>query len=166
VPQGRNHANYNKKMKLDELDRKILSLLVENARMTLAEIGARVALSPPAVKRRIERLERDGTIRGYSAVVDQGALGWRTEAFLEVFCEGDTSLGVLRRSLTDHPEVVGAYTVAGDPEAILHVRTADIPHLEQTIERIHSQPNVVRTRTQVVLTKLIERHVGGSGPAL
>ncbi|HEX8066738.1 MAG TPA: Lrp/AsnC family transcriptional regulator [Thermoleophilaceae bacterium] len=141
----------------DEVDRKILSALASDARASLVEIGERVSLSPPAVKRRIDRLEAEGTIRGYCAVVDQAALGWTTEAFLEVFCEGDTSLPALRRALVDHPEVVGAYTVAGDPEAILHVRTRDIPHLERTIERIHSQPNVVRTRTQVVLTSLVER---------
>jgi predicted transcriptional regulator len=87
-----------KKPTPDELDRKILSLLFENARMSLVEIGERVGLSAPAVKRRIERLERDGTIRGYSAVVDQQAMGWGTEAFLEVFFEGDTSLASLRIS--------------------------------------------------------------------
>ena len=149
-----------KKPTLDAVDRKILSLLLEDARMSLVEIGDRVALSPPAVKRRIERLERQGTVLGYSAVVGQAALGWGTEAFLEIFCAGDTSLESLRQMAADQPEVVGAYTVAGDAEAILHVRTADIPHLERTIERIHSQPTVVRTRTQVVLTTLVERHLG------
>jgi DNA-binding Lrp family transcriptional regulator len=146
-----------KDQNLDELDRQILAILLENARASLVEIGERVSLSAPAVKRRIDRLERQGTIRGYTAVLDQGALGETTEAFLEVFCEGDHSLDTLRRALADHPEVVGAYTVAGDPEAIVHVRTADIPHLERVIERIHSQPNVVRTRTNVVLTTLAER---------
>lgn len=127
--------------------------------MSFAEIGKRVALSPPAVKRRVDRLESEGTIRGYSAIVDQVAFGLNTEAFLEVFCERDTSLKALSRTLADHPEVIGAYTVAGDPEAILHVRTTDIAHLEETIERIRSQPNVVRTKTQVVLTTLVERQV-------
>jgi DNA-binding Lrp family transcriptional regulator len=157
-----NTVDYDKNPILDELDRKILASLLENARMSLVEIGRRVALSAPAVKRRIERLERQGTVRGYSAVVDQAVLGWSTEAFLEVFCEGDTSLEALRPALADHPEVIGAYTVAGDAEAILHVRTADMAHLERTIERIHAQPNVVRTRTQVVLTTLVEHPLGGT----
>jgi DNA-binding Lrp family transcriptional regulator len=152
-----NRARENNKTSFGGLDQQILSCLLENARMSLVEIGRRVSLSPPAVKRRIEKLEREGTIHGYTAIVDQAAIGWGTEAFLEVFCEGDTSLEALRRTLADHPEVVGAYTIAGDPEALLHVRTADMPHLEQVIERIHSQPNVTRTRTQVVLTNLAER---------
>jgi DNA-binding Lrp family transcriptional regulator len=152
-----NPSNPRKNPNLDDLDRKILALLLDNARASLVEIGEQVSLSAPAVKRRIDRLEEQGTIRGYTAVLDQAALGQTTEAFLEVFCEGDHSLATLRHALGDHPEVVGAYTVAGDPEAIVHVRAADIPHLERVIERIHSQPNVVRTRTNVVLTTLVER---------
>jgi DNA-binding Lrp family transcriptional regulator len=154
-----------KKQNSDDLDRRILAILADDARASLVEIGERVALSAPAVKRRIDRLERQGTIRGYTALIDREALGWTTEAFLEVFCEGDTSLPALRRSLTEHPEVVGAYTVAGDAEAILHVRAADIPHLERTLERIHSQPNVVRTRTNVVLTTLVERAAPPGAPS-
>lgn len=147
--------------RLDPLDRKILSILAEDGRASLVEIGRRVALSAPAVKRRIERLEHTGIIRGYAAVVDQRAMGTGTEAFLEVYCEGDTSLATLRRIVGGHPEVVGAYTVAGDAEALLHVRTRDIEHLEETLERIHAEPSVVRTRTQVVLTNLLERRGGG-----
>ena len=152
-----NPASVRKNQNLDDLDRQILAILADDARASLVEIGERVSLSAPAVKRRIDRLEAQGTIRGYTALLDRGALGWTTEAFLEVFCEGDTSLPAIRRALVDHPEVVGAYTVAGDPEAIVHVRTEDIAHLERVIERIHSQPNVVRTRTNVVLTTLVER---------
>jgi DNA-binding Lrp family transcriptional regulator len=152
-----NPATSRKNQTLDDVDRKILAILTENARASLVEIGERVSLSSPAVKRRIDRLEHEGTIRGYTALLDRGALGWTTEAFLEVFCEGDSSLPALRRALADHPEVAGAYTVAGDPEAIVHVRAEDIAHLERVIERIHSQPNVVRTRTNVVLTTLVER---------
>ena len=159
-----NPSNSRKNQNLDDIDRQILAILLDDARASLVEIGERVSLSAPAVKRRIDRLERDGAIRGYTALLDHGALGQTTEAFLEVFCEGDRSLATLRRTLVDHPEVVGAYTVAGDPEAIVHVRASDIPHLERVIERIHSQPNVVRTRTNVVLTTLVERAVTHRSP--
>ena len=152
-----NPSTSRKNPKLDSLDQQILAILLDDARASLVDIGERVSLSSPAVKRRIDRLEREGAIRGYTAVLDHSALGETTEAFLEVFCEGDTSLPTLRRTLADHPEVVGAYTVAGDPEAIVHVRVTDMPHLERVIERIHSQPNVVRTRTMIVLSVLVDR---------
>lgn len=155
-----NPATSSKNQNLDDVDRQILALLSDNARASLVEIGERVSLSAPAVKRRIDRLEAQGTIRGYTALIDRGALGWTTEAFLEVYSQGDTSLPALRRALADHPEVVGAYTIAGDAEALVHVRAADIPHLEKVIERIHSQPNVLRTRTNIVLTTLAERQAG------
>ncbi len=122
--------------------------------MSFAAIGQEISLSAPAVKRRVDRLEADGVITGYEAKVDRDR---GIEAFLEVFCEGDTSLPTLRKALTGHPEVVGAYTVAGDAEAIVHVRCANMRELELTIERLHAEPNIVRTRTQVVLTKLVER---------
>jgi DNA-binding Lrp family transcriptional regulator len=159
-----NPSNSRKNQNLDDIDRQILAILLDDARASLVDIGERVSLSAPAVKRRIDRLERDGAIRGYTAILDHAALGQTTEAFLEVFCEGDRSLATLRRTLADHPEVVGAYTVAGDPEAIVHVRASDIPHLERVIERIHSQPNVVRTRTNVVLTTMVERAVTQEPP--
>jgi DNA-binding Lrp family transcriptional regulator len=151
-------------MKLDEIDRKIIALLCRNARMTLSELGQRVNLSAPAVKRRVDRLEADGAIRGYVAIIDQAALGWETEAFLEVYCERKTTLDALRDALADDPEVIGAYSVAGDAEALVHVRTSGIAELEQAIERIHAQPTVTRTRTQVVLSKLVERQASGPPP--
>ena len=65
-------------MKLDEVDQQIVALLRENARRSFQDIGSRVSLSAPAVKRRVDRLEQAGVIRGYSAVLDHVALGWTT----------------------------------------------------------------------------------------
>ena len=125
--------------------------------MSLAAIGEKVGLSSPAVKRRVDRLEERGIIRGYTAVVDQAAIDAGTEAFVELYCQGDTSLQTLRDGVASYDEVVGAYTVAGDPDAILHLRARDIQHLEETLERLHAEPNVERTRTQMILTRLAER---------
>src|SRR5688500_10554190 len=70
----------------DELDHKIVALLVENARMTYAEVGSRVGLSTPAVKRRVDRLVATGVIRGFTALVDPDVLEGGTEAFVELHC--------------------------------------------------------------------------------
>ena len=61
---------------MDDTDRRIVALLQENARRSFKDIGDRVHLSAPAVKRRVDRLEADGVIRGYSAAVDPRAFGW------------------------------------------------------------------------------------------
>ena len=142
---------------MDEIDHRIVALLRENARRSFQDIGERVALSAPAVKRRVDRLERDGVIRGYSADVDPSAIGWNTHAFVELFCEGRMSGEQVREAVGDYPEVEAAYTVAGAPSAILHLRAADTGHLERALERVRDTPGVIRTQTQVVLSTLFDR---------
>jgi DNA-binding Lrp family transcriptional regulator len=144
---------------VDDIDRKIVALLRQNARRSFQDIGGKVALSAPAVKRRVDRLEADGVIRSYAAVVDPAAMGWHTHAVVALYCEGRMSGGEVRAAVERHPEVEAAYTVAGDASAILHVRAADTTHLEQALERIRDTPGVRRTHTQVVLSTLFERPV-------
>jgi DNA-binding Lrp family transcriptional regulator len=151
---------------MDAVDRQIVALLREDARRSYQDIGRRVSLSAPAVKRRVDRLQGAGVIRGYSANVDPAAYGWRTHAFVELFCEGRMSGAEVRDAVAVYPEVEGAYTIAGAPSAILHVRAADTQHLEEALERIRETPGVLRTQTQVVLSTLFERPVtNGKGPA-
>jgi DNA-binding Lrp family transcriptional regulator len=144
---------------MDQIDHRIVALLRENARRSFQDIGDRVALSAPAVKRRVDRLERDGVIRGYSANVDPSAIGWNTHAFVELFCDGRVSGEEVRDAVAEHPEVEAAYTIAGAPSAILHLRASDTRHLEQTLERIRETKGVIRSQTQVVLSTLFERRV-------
>src|SRR5215216_2150595 len=144
---------------MDQIDQQIVALLRENARRSYQDIGKRVSLSAPAVKRRVDRLQRDGVIRGYSATVDPAAFGWHAHAFVELFCEGRMSGPEVREAVATHPEVEGAYTIAGAPSAILHLRATDTQHLEEALERIRETPGVMRTETQVVLSTLFERPV-------
>src|SRR4051794_22914077 len=144
---------------MDEIDQKIVALLRQNARRSFQDIGSRVALSAPAVKRRVDRLEADGVIRSYAAVVDPSAMGWHTHAVVALYCEGRMSGGEIRTAVETHPEVEAAFTVAGEASAILHVRAADTQHLEETLERIRDIDGIRRTQTQVVLSTLFERPV-------
>ncbi len=70
----------------DELDERIVAALVEDARASYADIGAQVGLSASAVKRRVDRLRASGAITGFTVTVDPAALGWTTEAYVELFC--------------------------------------------------------------------------------
>jgi DNA-binding Lrp family transcriptional regulator len=142
---------------VDEIDRQIVAVLRDNARASFQAIGRRVSLSAPAVKRRLDRLEADGVVRAYAAIVDPSAMGWRTHAFVALYCEGRMAAAEVRAAVIDHPEVAAAYTVAGEASAILHVRARDTPHLEQALERIRDTPGIIRTQTQVVLSTLFER---------
>jgi DNA-binding Lrp family transcriptional regulator len=151
---------------MDAVDQQIVALMREDARRSFKDIGVQVALSPPAVKRRLDRLEREGVIKGYTTTVDHSAFGWHAHAFVELFCEGGMSGGQVRDAVREHPEVEAAYTVAGAPSAILHLRAEDNQHLEQALERIRETPGVMRTETQIVLSTLLERPVieDGTGP--
>jgi DNA-binding Lrp family transcriptional regulator len=146
---------------MDEIDHQIVARLRSHARSSFQAIGAAVSLSAPAVKRRVDRLERDGVIRSYAAVVDPAAMGWHAEAFVELYCEGRMSAAAVRAAVEPHPEVQAAYTVAGEASALLHVRAADTAHLEVALERIRDAEGVVRTRTQVVLSELFVRPAAG-----
>jgi DNA-binding Lrp family transcriptional regulator len=142
---------------VDAIDGKVIGCLLRDARSTLAEIGAEVGLSAPAVKRRIDRLVASGAIRGFTALIDPDVLGWRTEAYIELYCKGTVAPEELRRKLEQVPEVVGAVTVSGDADALVHVLAADVKHLERALERIRDEPNVDHTRSVIVLSRLIDR---------
>lgn len=143
--------------RLDGTDEEILAELAQHARATFAEIGERVNLSAPAVKRRIDRMLDNGVIRGFTTVIDRDALGWNTEAYVQVYCHGRISPEELRRAWIDIPEVVSAATVTGTADAILRVLARDMRHLEDALERIRTAAAIDRTESIVVLSNLIDR---------
>jgi DNA-binding Lrp family transcriptional regulator len=142
---------------VDPLDHKIVALLVEDARRSYDDIGRQVSLSAPAVKRRVDRLRRDGAIRGFSAVVDHAALGAATEALVELFYAPGTLLDAVAATLREHPEVVEAWSVTGEADAIARVRTRDNADLERLIMELQRDGHVVRTRSQIVMSRLVDR---------
>ena len=142
---------------MDDADRRIVALLRQNARRSFQDIGQHVHLSAPAVKRRIDRLERDGVIRGYTAEVDAGAFGWHAEAFVDLYCEGGMPAEAIKQAVAGEPGVVSAHTVAGEASALLHVMARDTQDLELCLERIRATDGISRTVTEVVLSTLFER---------
>jgi DNA-binding Lrp family transcriptional regulator len=142
-------------MPVDELDKRIVAALVADARATYAEVGLLVGLSAPAVKRRVDRLLASGAITGFSAQVDPSALGWTTEAYVEIFCRGRTSPADIAAAVGKYPEVTDACTITGEADALLHIRASDVRHFEQVVERIGAESFVVRTRSVIVLSRLV-----------
>jgi DNA-binding Lrp family transcriptional regulator len=140
---------------MDEIDRKILALLQEDGRRTFGDIGGQVGLSAPSVKRRVDRMRASGTLRGFTAVVDHGALGSGTEALVELFCRPGTTLDEVAQTLRPHPEVTEAWSVTGEADAIARVRTADNADLERLIIELQRDGRVERTRSQIVMSRLV-----------
>jgi DNA-binding Lrp family transcriptional regulator len=142
---------------MDAADRQILALLVQDGRRTYDDIAGQVALSAPAVKRRIDKLRATGALQGFTAVVDHAALGDHTEALIELFFAPGTLLDEVARTLQRFPEVVEAWSVTGEADAIARVRTQDNADLERTIMALQRDGLVQRTRSQVVLSRLVRR---------
>jgi DNA-binding Lrp family transcriptional regulator len=143
-------------LQLDDVDRRIIALLVEDARSSYAEIGNLVSLSAPAVKRRVDRLRAAKVIRGFTSIIDPDVVGWKTEAFVELFCTGRTMPAQIAAAARRLPEVLGAYTVSGEADALVHLRAADMAHLERTLEKLRAEPFVTSTRTTIVLSRLVD----------
>ena len=145
---------------LDQLDRRILAVLLEDGRATFAQIGDRVGLSAPAVKRRVDRLVASGVISGFTARVDPAVVGWSTEGYVELYCQGSTTPAQILAAVEQHPEVLSASTVTGEADAILHILARDVRHFEQVVERIAAERFMVRTKSELVMSPLLRREQG------
>lgn len=142
---------------MDDVDTQIVALLRQDARRSYLDIGRHVHLSAPAVKRRVDRLQREGVILGYTAIIDPRAIGWHAEAFVDLYCEGNITGEAIKRAVEGEPGVISAHTVAGEASALLHVQAQDTKRLEQVLERIRAARGVTRTVTEVVLSTLFQR---------
>ena len=142
---------------MDAIDTAIIAHLARDGRASFAACGDVVGLSASAVKRRVDALLAAGTIRGFTVVVDPAADRPVTEAFVELHCRGQASPTDIARLAEAHDAVVAAYTVTGDADALLHLRTGTIAELETVIEKIRSSHDVERTKSTIVLSRLVDR---------
>lgn len=144
---------------LDQIDRRILGALAQDASRSYADLSKIVNLSAPAVHDRVKRLRRDGVIKGTVAVLDGCKLGRTLLTFLVV----DTSSYSATRKLLkfiDRAEVEELHTVAGDGCVLIKVRAADTEGLESFLMEIQSLDGVRSVRSYITLSTFLER-----GPA-
>ena len=142
---------------MDPIDQQILALLEEDGRSTYDAIAATVKLSAPAVKRRIDKLIAAGAIKGFTVTLDHAQLGSSTEAIIELFFAPGTQLDAVAARLEKHPEVIEAWSVTGESDAIAWVRTRDNSDLERLIRDLQRDGVLERTRTQVAMSRLLPR---------
>ena len=141
---------------MDDIDRRLLALLVADARASYAELARAVGLSAPSVHDRVRRLERAGAITGYSAVVDPHAVGLGVTALVGILQREGVEQDDLATSLAAIDEVEDCWFVAGDEAFVVKVRVADIDALEHTLGVLRRTKGVARTRTTVVLSTRFE----------
>ncbi|MCJ2178982.1 Lrp/AsnC family transcriptional regulator [Novosphingobium album (ex Hu et al. 2023)] len=139
---------------LDDLDRKIVTVLREDGRITVTDLAERVGLSKTPCQTRMRRLIESGVIRGFRAVVDPASLGLDHVAFVEVSLS-DTREQALRdfnAAVRRIPEVEECHMLASNFDYLLKVRTADIRRYRAVLgEKISSLPHVASTSTFVAM---------------
>lgn len=144
---------------MDETDLKILGLLHENARATLAYISGEIGLSSPSIKDRIEKMEREGVILGYKPVLNYSKLGKELTAFVYVIlaygqcCDDDFAL-----KLGAIPGVVEGHFTDGDFDILLKVVTESPGSLRDVLNMINAVEGVANTKTIISLANPIKTH--------
>jgi DNA-binding Lrp family transcriptional regulator len=141
-------------MTLDELDRSLLLLLLEQPRAGLREHARTLGVARGTVAARFLRLQEAGVISGLGPHVTPSAFGYAMLAFVHL----DLTQGYLDsvvEDLTAIPEVIEAHTVTGDGDLLCRVVARDTTELEHVIQRLIAVPGVVRTRSQMALTQRI-----------
>jgi Lrp/AsnC family transcriptional regulator, leucine-responsive regulatory protein len=136
---------------LDDRDLEILAALQEDARATYADVGARVGLSASAVHDRVRKLEAAGVIVGYRAVLDPAAVGLMVTALIAATPLDPRQPDDLPERLADFPEVEDCFSVAGEANYLLKVRTRTTADLEDLIRRLREKAEVA-TRTTIALS--------------
>jgi Lrp/AsnC family leucine-responsive transcriptional regulator len=143
-------------MELDNVDRHILSLLQENCKLPLARIGERVGLSAPSVAERIDKLEKSGVIRGYTAILDGRKLGKDITAFIGVFVDHPRLIAKFEKEIDRLEDVQECHHVTGQHTLLLKVKVDNTSALEDLIRKLRSLEGVSRTETSVVLSTYTE----------
>ncbi|MFI8325578.1 Lrp/AsnC family transcriptional regulator [Streptomyces sp. NPDC085529] len=143
---------------MDALDRKILTELQLDGRLTITELAARVQLSVSPCHRRLRDLEREGAIRGYRAVVDPAAVGLNFEALVFVTLRWETpdTVTAFEDAVAAVPHVLQAQRLFGEPDYLLRVATTDLTAFQQLYdERLARLPGVQRLTSTLVMKNVI-----------
>lgn len=135
----------------DARDLDIIAALQEDARATYADVAARVGLSASAVHDRVRKLEHQGVIRGYRAVIDPSSVGLFVTALIDARPFDPSQPDDLPERVAAFPEVEDCYSVAGEANYVLKVRTRTTAELEDLIRRLREQVGVA-TRTTIALS--------------
>jgi len=140
---------------VDEVDQRILDELAGNARESFRRLAVRVGVSPATVIQRVKRMEKDGIILGYSAVVDYEKMGMDFEAVVEVTITKGALLEV-QKHIAHLPGVVSVYDVTGESDSLVIARCRSRGEFSRLVKKILAIPEVQRTNTHVILNVVKE----------
>jgi DNA-binding Lrp family transcriptional regulator len=146
--------NQDDAMAVDELDTRILRLLLEQPRTSVREYARLLGVARGTLQARLDRLERDGVITGTAPSLSPAALGHPVLAFVHIeVTQGH--LDDVGEALAAVPEIVEAFSITGGGDLLTRVVARDNAHLEDVVQKLISLPGVVRTRSEVALRERV-----------
>lgn len=139
---------------MDRIDRELVTALSHNGRATFQELGALVRLSANTVADRVRRLQRDGVIAGFSAVIDELALGKSLGVISDVKLRDGVERVAFAESLTHIPQVIGALRLTGEYDYQLHIVCGDAAELESVVDRLKHDYEVASVNSRLILREV------------
>ena len=139
-------------MKLDTIDRKILSELQKFGRKSASHIAEKIKVSVPTITERIKKLQETGVIVGFQAVLDPSKIGLDVAAIITIISGSSQHYKEVTLAAEETPEVVQCFSTTGNGSHTLLVNTKNSYTLEELLRKIQSWPGVIRTETQIILS--------------
>ncbi|MBM4927438.1 Lrp/AsnC family transcriptional regulator [Vibrio parahaemolyticus] len=145
---------------MDKIDRQLLHLIQKDATLTTAELADQVGLSASPCARRLKRLEQEGVISGYRAMISRGAVGIAMTVFVEVSLNNHqaSSIDEFETAIVDMGEVISCHVVSGAYDYLLEVVSKDLPGYESFTRKLQRLENVKDIHTHLAI-----RQVKGNG---
>lgn len=138
---------------MDNIDIRIINSLIDNSRISLSDLSARIHLSVSAVSERIRKLENEKIIDRYTAVINYDRLGFDVTAYMNIILDDPSYKESFIRFALDTPDIVECDYIAGDYDFILKINTGTTHSLEKVQTSVRAQQGVGRTKTMLVLSK-------------
>lgn len=144
---------------MDALDYKIMEFLTSNGRVTWSDLAGKFEMSGPAIADRVRRLEEQGIIKGYMAILDPELLGYEMTAFIAISIDRLEHREIFLTRVNELIEVQECHHIAGEDDYILKVRCRGTKDLERIIsQQLRTLPGVTKTRTNIVLNTTKDTH--------
>jgi len=138
----------------DDIDRKIIAALQAEGRLPIVDLADRVGLSPTPCQRRVRRLEEDGVITRYAALVSPAAMGYGLQALVEVTLDdhAEKTVEAFEAAIRGRPEVAACYAVTGDMDFLLHVFAPDLASFSDfAMKALLRMPGVKGSRSSFIM---------------
>lgn len=137
---------------LDDKDKQIIDLLVSSGREPATSISDKIGLSVPSVTERIKKLQENGIISGFKAVVNYKNLGFDVTAIITIISESSSNYEDFRNKAENNTEIINCFSTTGNGSHVLLIRTKNTDSLEKLLSKIQQWPGVKRTETQLILS--------------